>query len=268
MRSPLRKVTESRGGYFGRKRDNPLAKIAATEGRTERDVLEQLAYNEKMAELGQMAAGLVHELNTPLSVINSAAQLILREESLSQFVREMVERISSETQRLSQFSRGLLTFSRRDEGAVGEVNLAQMVKDVMNFLRYEAQKRSILVVEDLDYRLPAVAADGNHLKQIFINLIMNALQAMEANGTLLVRTSMLDGDTVEVEIADTGAGIPAEAAERIFEPFFTTKKPGEGTGLGLFITKKIVELYGGTIKVRSLPGQGTTFFVRLPAVAE
>ena len=268
MRRPLRKMTDNRNGFFGRKRENPLAKIAANEGRTERDVLEQLAYNEKMAELGQLAAGLVHELNTPLSVINSAAQLILREETLPQFVKEMVERISSETQRLSQLSRDLLAFSRQDDGDVGEVNLAQTVKDVMTFLRYEAQKRSILVVEDLDFRLPAVAADGNHLKQIFINLIMNALQAMETGGTLLVRASMLDGDTVEVEIADTGAGIPAEAAEKIFEPFFTTKKPGEGTGLGLFITRKIVELYGGTIKVRSLPGQGTTFFVRLPVSPE
>lgn len=268
MGRALRSFTEGRNGFFGRKRENPLAKIAATEGRTEKDVLEQLAHNEKMAELGQLSIGLVHELNTPLSVINSAAQLILREEALSDFVKEMVERISSETQRLSQLSRDLLSFSRRDEGKVGELNLAQLVKEVMTFLRYEAQRRSIRVIEDLDFRLPAVAADGNHLKQIFINLVMNALQAMEGGGTLLVRTSMLDGDTVEAEIADTGAGIPAEAVEKIFEPFYTTKKPGEGTGLGLFITRKIVELYGGTIKVRSMPGQGTTFFIRLPIVAE
>jgi two-component system NtrC family sensor kinase len=248
--------------------ENPFAKIATAEGWVEKDMLEQLAYNEKMAELGQMAAGLVHEFNTPLSVINSAAQMILREEQLPEFVREMVERINSETQRLSQFSRGLLSFTRREEGEVGEVNLAQVIRDVATFLRYEAQKRSILVVEDLDFRLPAVAADANHLKQIFINLIMNALQSMEGGGTLLLRASMLDGDTVEAEIADTGAGIPVEAVEKIFEPFYTTKKPGEGTGLGLFITRKIVELYGGAIKVRSLPGQGTTFFVRLPVIEE
>ncbi|HEY6007446.1 MAG TPA: ATP-binding protein [Geobacteraceae bacterium] len=248
--------------------EHPFAKIATAAGRIERDMLEQLAHNEKMAELGQMAAGLVHELNTPLSVINSAAQMILREEELPDFVREMVERISSETQRLSQFSRGLLSFTRREDAELGEVNVAQVVKEVATFLRYEAQKRSILVVEELDFHLPPVVVDANHLKQIFINLIMNGLQAMEEGGTLVVRAAAGPDETVAVAVTDTGAGIPPEVAERIFEPFFTTKSPGEGTGLGLFITKKIVELYEGTIRVESVPSEGTTFFVTLPAAGE
>jgi two-component system NtrC family sensor kinase len=252
--------------------DRPLARITDiakdNDGLLERDVLDQLAYNEKMAELGQLAAGLVHELNTPLSVINSAAQMILREDSLSDFIREMVERISQETQRLSQYSRGLLNFSRKDDMEVGEINLAQVLKEVMAFLRYEAQKRSIVVMEDLDFRLPAVIAETNHLKQIFINLIMNALQAMEEGGTLLIRTSRRDGEFLEVQIADTGPGIPVESVERIFEPFFTTKGSNQGTGLGLFISRKIVELYGGSIRVKSIPKQGTTFFVSFPAAVE
>ncbi len=268
MAGTRRSVRVMRGGDPGRDMEHPFTKIATTEGPMEREVLEQLAHNEKMAELGQLAAGLVHELNTPLSVINSAAQMILREEHLPDFVREMVERINSETQRLSQFSRGLLTFTRREDGEVGEVNLAQLINEVTTFLRYEAQKRSVLVVEDLDFRLPSVAADTNHLKQIFINLVMNAIQAMPGGGTLVIRVAMVGDEAVEVEVADTGEGIPGDMVDHIFEPFFTTKQPGEGTGLGLFITKKIVELYGGTIRVKSVPRQGTTFFVTLPIAGE
>jgi two-component system NtrC family sensor kinase len=234
-------------------------------GAMERDLLEQMAFNEKMAELGMLATGLVHELNTPLSVIVSAAQMVLREEELSGFAREMIERIGLEANRLSQFSRGLLSFTRRNDDGEQEVNPAEVLRDVTAFLRYEAQKRSIRVVEDLDYRTPFVSADPNHLKQICINLIMNAFQAMNDGGTLLLRSTTGSGGCAELEIADTGPGIPAETLEHIFMPFYTTKAPGEGTGLGLFITRKIVELYNGTIAVKSTPGQGTTFHISLPA---
>ncbi len=239
-----------------------------TNGAMERDLLEQMAFNEKMAELGMLATGLVHELNTPLSVIVSAAQMVLREEELSGFAREMIERIGQEATRLSQFSRGLLSFTRRSNGGEQEVNPAEVLRDVTSFLRYEAQKRSIRVVEDLDFRTPFVSADPNHLKQIFINLVMNAFQAMNDGGTLLLRSTTGTDGCVELEIADTGPGIPAEAVERVFMPFYTTKAPGEGTGLGLFITRKIVELYGGTISVKSAPGQGTTFRITLPPCAD
>ena len=234
----------------------------------ERDLLEKLAFNEKMAELGMLATGLVHELNTPLSVIVSAAQMVLREEELSGFAREMIERIGLEANRLSQFSRGLLSFTRKSNDGEQEVNPAEILRDVTTFLRYEAQKRSIRIVEDLDYRTPFVYADPNHLKQVFINLVMNAFQAMNDGGTLLLHSTSGNDGCAELEIADTGPGIPAEALDHIFMPFYTTKAPGEGTGLGLFITRKIVELYSGTISVKSAPGQGTTFRITLPACAD
>lgn len=236
------------------------------DGSVQDGVLEQLAFNEKMAEIGRMAAGMIHELNTPLSVIVSAAQMILREQELPEFVKEMVERIDQEAQRLSQFTRGLLTFARRDEGERGEADVNQVLREVMAFLRYEAQKRSVTVVEELDFHLASAATDANRLKQVFINLIMNALQAMEGGGTLLIRSSMKAFDVVEVTIADTGFGIPSQLLPSLFTPFFTTKGPGEGTGLGLFITKKLVEHDGGTIVVRSKEGEGTTFVITLPAV--
>jgi signal transduction histidine kinase len=243
---------------------HPLAKYVNDEGRIPEDLLEQLAFNEKMAEIGRLAAGMIHELNTPLSVIVSAAQMIMREEELPEFVREMVERIDMEAQRLSQFTKGLLSFSRKEEGVERDTDINQTLREVMAFLKYEAQKRSITVIEELDFHLPTVAADGNRLKQVFINLVMNALQAMEQGGALMLRTSENDDGSVEAQIADTGPGIKPEVLPRIFEPFYSTKAAGEGTGLGLFITRTIVELMGGRIEVRSVVGEGTTFTTVFP----
>lgn len=236
----------------------------ANDNLIDKDFLDQLAWNEKMAELGQLAVGMVHELNTPLSVILSAIQLILREEELSPSVKEMVERIEAEAQRLSLFTKGLLSFARREDEAVCEVDVNQVLREVVYFLKYEAQKRPIAVVEDFDFRLPAIAADTNRLKQIFINLIMNAIQAMDWGGSLLLRSFQADEQHISVQIADTGTGISTQSLNHIFEPFFTTKKTGKGTGLGLFITKKLVESFSGTISVESSEGEGTCFTITFP----
>lgn len=243
--------------------DNPLARHLSAGGPIDEHLLAQLADSEKLAELGRLSVGIVHELNTPLSVIASAVQLILREESVPASVREMLERIDTEVHRLSEFTRGVLSFARSGE-AEAEADVNQLLQEVMIFLRYEARKRSITVIEELDYDVLPVAADSNRLKQIFINLIMNAFQAMGQGGALYVRTSMPDDRSVRIEIADTGEGIPPERIERIFAPFFTTKKPGEGTGLGLYIVGKLVELMHGRIKVTSKVGEGTTFTIILP----
>jgi len=246
--------------------NSSLAENLVDECRIDEELLEQLAWNEKMAELGQLAVGMVHELNTPLSVIVSAIQLILREEELSSSVKEMVERIDSEVHRLSLFTRGLLSFARKDDGAIGETDLNQVLQEVMHFLKYEAQKRSINVIEDLDFRAPPIVADTNKLKQIFINLVMNAFQAMEGGGSLLLRSYQPDERFVSVQIADTGSGIPKQNLNHIYEPFYTTKKSGKGTGLGLFITKKLVESFSGKIGVESTEREGTCFTITFPAM--
>lgn len=244
--------------------DNPLARQLSASGLIDEQLLAQLANNEKMAELGRLSAGIVHELNTPLSVIASAVQLILREEGVPPSVREMLERIDIEVHRLSQFTRGVLTFARSGEVSEAEADVNQVLQEVMTFLRHEARKRSIVVIEELDYDVLPVAADSNRLKQIFINLIMNAFQAMDQGGVLHVRTSMPDDRTVRIEIADTGEGIPPERLDRIFDPFFTTKKSGEGTGLGLYVVGKLVERMHGRIEVTSKVGEGATFTLILP----
>lgn len=228
------------------------------------DLLRQLAYNEKMAELGKISAGVVHELNAPLSVIISAAQMILREEGIPEVVQEMITRISSEAQRLSQLTKGLLNFSGHDE-IVSDIDLNLTVDFILDFLNFEAARRAVVVVKQLDYTLPTIRLDGNLLKQILLNIIMNALQAMEeSGGKLLVETMSGETDSVCFIITDNGPGIPIEAIDRIFDRYFTTKKPGQGTGLGLFVTKSLVESMGGNIHVTCRIGGGTKFTVTLP----
>jgi signal transduction histidine kinase len=241
-----------------------ISKNLTIDSRLDEDFLDRLAWNEKMAELGQLAVGMVHELNTPLSVIVSAIQLILREEELSPSVKEMVERIEMEAQRLSLFTKGLLSFARREDDPAGEADVNQVLREVVRFLKYEAQKRSIAVVEDLDFRLPPIAADENRMKQIFINLIMNAIQAMDGGGSLLLRSFLTSNGFISVQIADTGTGIAKHSLEHIFDPFYTTKKSCSGTGLGLFITKNLVESLLGTIGVESSEGEGTCFTITFP----
>lgn len=228
------------------------------------DLLRQLAYNEKMAELGKISAGVVHELNAPLSVIISASQMIMREEGVPEPVLEMISRISSEAQRLSQLTKGLLNFSSHDD-TIGDTDLNLTIDFILNFLNFEAARRAVVVLKQFDFTLPSIRLDANILKQILLNIIMNALQAMEdGGGKLLVETAAAGNDAVCFTIADNGPGIQAETINRIFDRYFTTKKPGEGTGLGLFVTKNLIENMGGKIEVASRGGGGTTFTVTLP----
>lgn len=228
------------------------------------DLLRQLAYNEKMAELGKISAGVVHELNSPLSVIISAAQMIMREEGVPEAVQEIISRISSEAHRLSSLTKSLLHFSSHDETVV-DADLNHTIDFILNFLNYEAARRGVTILKQFDHALPVIRLDTNQLKQILLNIIMNALQAMEdSGGKLFVETAAAGTGNVRFTIVDNGPGIPVETIDRIFDRYFTTKKPGEGTGLGLFVTKKLVENMGGDIKVTSKKGGGTTFTITLP----
>jgi len=240
------------------------------DGTISQELLKQLAYNEKMSELGRISAGVVHELNAPLSVIISATQMIMREAEMPEFVREMVARISSEAVRLSQLTRRLLNFSGQEDGeAGGEADVNLTVEFVLEFLGYEAARRGVTLLRKLDYHVPIARVGANLLKQVLLNIIMNALQAMEnSGGNLMVETTASQGKGVSIIISDTGPGIPAEALARIFEPFYTTKRAGEGTGLGLFVTKSLVENLGGSIETKSTEGEGATFIVTFAAGEE
>jgi len=206
--------------------DKPFAEHMPRDGHDQDELLRRLASNEKMAELGRLSAGIIHEINTPLSVIAAASQMVLCERDLPESVTEMVERIHQEVQRLSQLTRGILSFSREEDGAEGESDVNLVLQEVLTFLKYEIQKRSTIVHEELDPHLPLVKANQNLLKQIFLNLIVNALHAMDTGGSLLVDSSLTDNMLIRVRIRDTGTGIPPASLDKIFTPFFTTKDPG------------------------------------------
>jgi PAS domain S-box-containing protein len=226
-------------------------------------LLEQTIQSEKLAEVGRLSAGIAHEVNNPLAVISYAAQLLLREEELPPFQKELAERIDSEVDRLKTLTGSLLSFSRAREMVRRETDLNEVLRDVLRLVRYELNRHSIRLLEDFA-ELPAIQADPNKLKQVFINLVMNASQAMPEGGTLSVRTALVAGEEVEAVIGDSGPGIPAEVRDRVFEPFFSTKREGEGTGLGLYICRNIVTEHEGRLLLESAPGQGAAFRVVLP----
>ncbi len=228
-----------------------------------KQLMDQTIQSEKLAEVGRLSAGIAHEVNNPLAVISYAAQLLLREDNLPPFQTELVERIDSEVDRLKTLTGSLLSFSRARETRKRETDLNEVLKDVLRLVRYELTKHSVHLEENYG-ELPEIQADPNKLKQVFINLVMNATQAMKGGGILSIRTSLVNGQEVEAAVSDSGPGIPAGVRERIFDPFFSTKKEGEGTGLGLYICRNIIAEHKGRIFLESAQQSGTTFRTVLP----
>ena len=226
-------------------------------------LLDQTVQSEKMVEIGRLSAGIAHEINNPLAVISYAAQLLLREEEMPPFQRELVERVESEVDRLKTLTGGLLSFSRAKETRKRPVDLNEVLREVLRLVKYELNRQLIRLEEEYG-ELPTVQADPNKLKQVFINLIMNSIHAMDGVGTLTVKTVTVGGSEVEVSICDTGPGIPEDIRNQIFDPFFTTKKEGEGTGLGLYICRTIIGEHEGRLTLDPLREQGTTFRIALP----
>ncbi len=227
-------------------------------------LLDQTVHSEKLVEVGRLSAGIAHEINNPLGVIMYAAELLMREEGLTPFQNEMAERIVSEVGRLKILTGGLLSFSqpRKSLNRLVEVNV--LIEDVLQLVRYELQKQSTQIETDFAV-LPVVSADPNKLKQVVINLVMNAAQALGYGGKVTLQTRSRGNDEVELVISDNGPGMAADIQRQVFKPFFTTKADGEGTGLGLYICDNIIKEHGGSIALKSKPGEGTAFVIRLPA---
>lgn len=225
-------------------------------------LLDQTLQTEKLAELGRLTAGIAHEINNPLAVIAYAMELLQRDAELTPFQVEMAVRIEDEIERLKALTDSLLSFSSAREGCRRLVALNDLLEEVLRLTRFELQRQAIQLEMELG-ELPLVAADPNKLKQVVINLIMNAVQVMKGDGLITLRTARC-GDVVELAVSDTGPGVPDSLREEIFTPFFTTKPEGEGTGLGLYICRNIVNEHGGTVTVESSPQGGATFKIRLP----
>jgi len=230
---------------------------------------EQLIQSEKMSAIGQLVSGVAHELNNPLAGISAFAQLLLAEKRFPPDQRTAAETIYSEARRASRIVQNLLTFARQHKAEKVPTALNQVLDDTLELRGYELRVRGIDVRREYDESLPDTMADAHQLQQVFLNLITNAEQAMEQRDghhhRLTVRTRR-SGDTMRIEIEDTGGGIPANLIERIFNPFFTTKPTGSGTGLGLSISLGIVREHEGRIWAEPVPQGGARFVVELPVI--
>ncbi len=224
---------------------------------------KQLMHADRLATIGQLAAGVAHELNEPLSSILGFAQLLKRDAALSKNGKEDVEKIVTASLHAREIIRKLLLFARQTPTFKGPVNLNRVVVEAIDLFKHHFEKEEIELVCVLPPELPVLAADAGQLTQVIVNLVVNAVQAMPDGGRLIVQTHREDGHVV-CTVEDTGVGMTEEVQSRLFMPFFTTKEVNQGTGLGLAVVHGIVTSHGGTIEVVSTPGKGSTFTVRLP----
>jgi signal transduction histidine kinase len=226
--------------------------------------------NCQLASIGQLAAGVAHEINNPLALINETAGYVKDLFSIKKQYKddaELVEHIDSildAVARCGAITRQLLGFSRRFDVQTQPIDLRDMVADVINFHKKEAEYRNIGIHVDIPETIPLIETDRGKLQQVILNLVNNAFQAIDDGCFLDVRAEMVGPEQVRLFIRDNGCGIPEDHLNKVFEPFFTTKKEGQGTGLGLSITYGLVQKLHGTITVQSKTGQGTTFVVTLP----
>lgn len=223
----------------------------------------QLQHVERLALVGELSAGIAHELNEPLGRILGFAQLIKKEGQMTPQQSEDIERIIKASLYAREIIKKLMLFARQMPQQIARVNVNEVIENILYFIDVGYQKSGIQIRKKLDADLPNVMADSVQISQVIVNLITNAIQAMPNGGQLLI-TTRKKGKNVGLIVRDSGHGMPPEVRRKIFEPFFTTKPVGRGTGLGLSVVQGIVLAHRGTIAVRSKPGEGSTFEILLP----
>lgn len=229
----------------------------------------QLVQSEKLAAIGQLSAGVAHEINNPLAGITGFAEILLKTGGLNPRQREDVETILKQARRCGDIVKNLLQFSRSRKSKAVPVDLPAAVDAVLRLAAFELKRGGIMVEKSFPAGLPAVQGDTPQLEQVFLNLVMNARQAMEGKGSGTLRVSAAaESGKVVLRFEDTGGGIPPENLDRIFDPFFTTKPAGKGTGLGLSVSYGIVREHKGTIRAENGRGGGAVFIVELPVGGE
>ncbi|WP_321393018.1 ATP-binding protein [uncultured Desulfuromusa sp.] len=228
-------------------------------------LLAQTIQSEKLAEVGRMSTGIAHEINNPLAVISFASQILLDNNNLTPEQQELVERIDNEVERLKGLSSELLSYS---SGAQDEkrqpTDINTTMREVLTLMRYELNKKQITSGENLN-PIPLLNIDKNKFKQIFINLILNAVQAMDKGGRIEISTGVCRDKSIFIQFCDNGPGIPDKLKQRIFDPFFTSRKDGQGTGLGLYLCRKIISEYDGSLTVTDVPDGGSCFEIKMTA---
>jgi len=250
------------------KKFHVIGRLIIMDDITERVDLEaQLSQADKLSSIGLLAAGVAHEVNTPLAVISSYAQMLQKQLQGDAQKSGLMEKITRQTFRASEIVNNLLNFSRTSGTEFTEVSLNKVISDTLALLEHQFRVSKVRVEDDLYQDLPTIQGNSGRLQQVFLNLFLNAKDAMPEGGTLRVSTS--NGESVSVRVADTGTGIAQEHIQRIYDPFFTTKTTPQqgqnrGTGLGLSVTYGIIQEHAGKIRVESRPGQGTTFHLDFP----
>jgi len=233
-----------------------------------RAATQQLWQAAKLASVGELAASIAHELNNPLATVSLRIESVLGRTPADDPRRRALEIIEQETKRMGGLVASLLQFSRRGEEKVSTVDIREELTKALELIQHLLRKRQVTVVQELAPDTPTIYADRQKLRQVFLNLLSNAGDAMPQGGTLTLRSApgTLDNGqpAVQIEFVDTGVGIPAEQVKRVFDPFFTTKLEGQGTGLGLPICRRAVEDHHGTIQIFSEVGKGTTVRIVLP----
>jgi signal transduction histidine kinase len=232
---------------------------------------QEVIQSEKLASIGRLAAGIAHEIGNPIGIILGFLHM-LRNEKLDEHERlDYLKRMEVETERINSIIREVLDYAHPSSQNRDVLDLNKVVNDTYPLLAYQKDFQNIKVNFDLEPELPPMYADNNRLRQVIINLVLNALDAMPNGGTLQFKTCLNnsgDKDEISFTITDTGEGIPFEDQQKIFDPFFTTKAPGKGTGLGLSNSHRIVDSLGGKIVVSSSSGKGTAFTITFPTVKD
>ncbi len=258
----LKRFGEHLGELNDALRENQTQLEARIEERT-RDLHEAQAHvlhQEKMAAFGLLAAGIAHEVGNPLTSISTIVQM-MEKRGLDDYTRERMTLVGGQLQRIQGTLRELIEFSRPASSERIRCGLAEIVDEALNIAKYYKGMKSRTIVAEIPNDLPALFVVRDQLVQVFLNLILNAIDATAKNGRIEIR-AMRDGDRLMATVRDDGAGIPLGQAAKLFQPYFTTKK--HGTGLGLFVTRRLVEEHGGEVSFASGAGEGTEFRVRLP----
>ena len=257
---------------IGQAREKILRRAAEHEEAEYRKKIEQqMAATERLASLGTLAAGVAHEINNPLAIISESAgwmkQLLAKDELKGMYRRQdfagALDKVEKSVERAKRITHQLLSFVRKSDSSFSRVDLTGLIDESLQFLEHETKKRNIKIVRKLQSVPDSVWSDPYRIRQALINLLTNAVHAVGEGG--IITLALEDAaDHAAITVSDNGPGIPRENLARIFEPFFSTKSPGEGTGLGLFVTRGVLEKLGGRITVDSEVGKGATFCIRLP----
>ncbi|MBC8184763.1 PAS domain S-box protein [candidate division KSB1 bacterium] len=250
-------IRDEKGKYLG-------SSVIAHDITEQRRLEQQLIQSEKLSAVGQLAAGIVHEVGSPLTAISSLAQL-LYEKSEDEWNKDKLRMIREQIDRISRIVREMVNFSKPISTTVGEVSVNKVIEEASQIVKYDKRLKHYKFSVDLSSHLPTLKISYDQLLQVLINILLNAGDALEGKkkGEVSV-TSRMVGEKIIISIIDNGVGIKKENLDHIFEPFYTTKKPGKGTGLGLWVCYNIIKGFSGEIVVESEPNQGTAFHIFLP----